>query len=229
VNDPLTMSVIESFGHVGRKRSGGSGAGTTSGQKLCQAHPLHELGHEIDGFAIAADVVDRHDSRVTQPGHGSALEPLLRDPDGSVSNEAARALGAWAMAENVPALIDALDSGSGDLRHASMDALSRLGDKRAAPYIARRLIDGGDRSHATHALQALGPLAETDTVPYLRHDNSAVRVAACRVLQIAGTRKSVQALQITTNDRNRDVARAALDALDGIARRRTTKTGTSGR
>lgn len=154
----------------------------------------------------------------------TTLAGLLNDPEGSIRVEAARALAAWAIPENVPVLLDLLGSDSGDLRRAAMEALGRLGDKRAVPLIARRLIDGGDRSQATRALQALGPIAEAETLRYLQHRDAAVRAAACRVLQMAGTRKSVQPLRyIANNDRNRETAQAALNALDGISRRKNAK------
>jgi hypothetical protein len=67
----------------------------------------------------------------------------------------------------------------------------------------------------------LGPMAETETLRYLQHRDAAVRAAACRVLQMIGTRKSVQPLRfVANNDRNRESAQAALSALDGISRRK---------
>jgi HEAT repeat protein len=152
----------------------------------------------------------------------ATLVALLDDREPSIRVEAARALVAWATPESADALLNLLGSDSADLRHAAMDALARLGDKRAVPMIARHLLDG-DRSHATRALQTLGPAAEPEVVRYLQHRDGAVRVAACRVLQVAGTRKSISALRMTTADRNREVARAALDALDGIARRKSAQ------
>jgi HEAT repeat protein len=152
------------------------------------------------------------------------LVGLLNDSQMSIRVGAAKALAAWAVPDNVPVLLDALSEQNGDLRRAAMEALGRLGDKRTVPAMARHLLDGGDRAQATRSLQALGPMAEAETLHYLQHRDGAVRAAACRVLQSAGTRKSVQPLRyIASNDRNRESARAAAEALDGIARRKSAK------
>ena len=152
------------------------------------------------------------------------LVGLLNDPQMSIRVEAAKALVAWAVPDNVPVLLDALGAQDGDLRRAAMEALGCLGDRRAVPWIARRLLDGGDRAQATRSLQRLGPMAEAETLRYLQHRDGAVRAAACRVLRSAGTRKSVQPLRyIAGNDRDRESARAAVEALEGIARRRSAK------
>jgi HEAT repeat protein len=152
------------------------------------------------------------------------LVGLLNDSQVSIRVEAAKALAAWAVPDNVPVLLDAIGADNGDLRRAAMEALGRLGDKRAVPSIARHLLDGGDRAQATRSLQMLGPIAEAETLRYLQHRDGAVRAAACRVLGSAGTRKSVQPLRnIASNDRNRESARAAVEALDGIVRRKSAK------
>jgi HEAT repeat protein len=154
----------------------------------------------------------------------NTLLGLTKDSQLSIRVEATRALAPWVTTANVPALLDLLASDSGDTRHAAMDALGRLGDKRAVTPVAQHLVGGDDRSAATRSLQAMGAVCEAEVLRYLQHRDAAVRVAACRILQVVGTRNSVQHLRNSATERNRDVSRAAQEALDAIARRRSTKT-----
>jgi predicted Zn finger-like uncharacterized protein len=157
-----------------------------------------------------------------------ALENLLTDPNPFVKGAVAKALVVWATAEQVPALIKALDQNHRDTRLAAMTALGKLGDKRAVAPIARHLKEPFEREEAGKALIALGPTAEATVLTYLDDADWGVKVEACKVLKEIGTAKSLSALQTAVRKAQRemyggyknvaDAAQAAQTAIN--ARRR---------
>jgi HEAT repeat protein len=154
-----------------------------------------------------------------------ALEPCLRDSDGRVCVAAARALGIWGTRDNVPALIDLLNElannrGAFPIRHAAMEALSKLKDERAVAPIAARLPDITDLQAAGAALQAFGPAAEPEVVKYLQPTFiPQTRIEACRLLSVIGTKMSLPALQAISTDRVPNVAASARLAMKLITDR----------
>jgi HEAT repeat protein len=151
------------------------------------------------------------------PEVAHTLESLLADHEGATRVAALKALSVWATRESVPALIRVLDHDDAATRRAALEVLAKLKDARAAEAIAQRLY--GDRQQASSALQALGPSAEKDVVKYVGDKDVAVRVEACRILRVIGTKESVAALEGAARDKNRNVATAARNALKDIAAR----------
>ena len=131
-----------------------------------------------------------------------------------------KALAKWATADDVPTLLTALEGPSAQMRENAMQTLAGLKDRRAVAPIARRLV-GPDRQRARTALIALGPLAEGEVASYLRNTDRAVRLDACAILKAVGTKNSLSALKVVAmRDRDRDVARSAVDAMRAIGSRR---------
>jgi hypothetical protein len=169
----------------------------------------------------AADRLTRMNPNTPQRGDVSrALEQLLTDSSQPVREAAARALVTWATPDSVPALIMLVNDESRALRASAMDALARLKDERAADAVAGRLADAGDRGRAIKTLKAIGPPAEPAVRRLLQDRDSTVRIEACHLLKVIGTRSSIRALQSALRDRDRSVALAARDALLTIAQHR---------
>jgi HEAT repeat protein len=108
---------------------------------------------------------------------------------------AADALVTWATQKQVPALIQAAQTGDSPIRSAAYKALTRLRDPRALPVFANGLVEMTTRHDAAEALIAIGPAAESDVVPYVSHKDVFVRMEANRVMEKIGTAKSLPALE----------------------------------
>jgi hypothetical protein len=145
------------------------------------------------------------------------LESLLSDPNPLTRDSAAEALGVWGGQANVPALLRAMNDVQN--RRAAMLALGRLKDGRAAEPLASRLEDLGDRQVAAEALKAMGPAAEQAVLRRLGHHDEFVRVEACRVLKVIGTRASLPALQKAVAENDFFVAPEAKTAAQAITAR----------
>ena len=144
-----------------------------------------------------------------------ALLPLLQDPDLFTRWKAVDALKVWGTADAIPALIRTLVDQEHAVRWADLEALAALKDGRAAVPLAARL-DSPDRGFAGEALRKFGPACETAVIPYLRDPAWEVRLEACKVLQVVGAKKSLQALQALYNDANGIVKMGAGDAWKAI-------------
>jgi predicted Zn finger-like uncharacterized protein len=125
-----------------------------------------------------------------------------------------RALAVWGTKESVTAILPLVADSNLFVRWEAMKALGALKDERAAEPIAKRLTEGQDRPHASQALQALGGKAEKAVQPYLKHDDWTVRLEACRILKVIGTKESKPALSAAAEDGNRIVANEAKRALE---------------
>jgi hypothetical protein len=129
-------------------------------------------------------------------------------------DSAAQALAVWAVKDNVPALLKAIDHESFVVRDSAMEALGKLKEERAAEPLAKKLPRFETRAAASKTLKALGPGAESAVLPYLEHEQWDVRLEACQILKEIGGAKSVPALEKATSDSNGSVALVARQALD---------------
>ena len=143
-----------------------------------------------------------------------ALEPFVNDPDIIMRQFAIEALGVWGDKQSVPVLLKAMDQEH--TRREVMLALGRLGDARAIAPIAARLKNDFDRHWAVEALQKMGPIAEDAVLEQLDHSDEDVRMAACEILTVIGTAKSLPALQRLADDNMvfvKHLAQAAIRAI----------------
>jgi predicted Zn finger-like uncharacterized protein len=140
---------------------------------------------------------------------------------------AIKALAVWGDKDSVPGLLGIVEGTDGGSRHAAMETLARLKDERAVKTIALRLLDFGDRSAASKALQAmgadLGKAIEAEVWPGLVNPDRGVRVECCRILAAVGTRNSIVKLEraeaLAVKAKQRDVALACQDAITSIKAR----------
>jgi HEAT repeat protein len=138
---------------------------------------------------------------------------------------AARALGTWGTAEDVPTLITVLSSGAVRVRHACLEALGKLKDKRAIDVVATRLLVASDRQVAGQALRTMGSMVETSVATGLSAPDVAVVLECCQILEAVGTKTSLEPLSalgtLAVARGRRDVADACQRAIVAINARGT--------
>jgi S1-C subfamily serine protease len=145
-----------------------------------------------------------------------ALEPLIKDSSPFLRRAAIQALGVWGNKETVPGLLKVLTSDDVFTRQAAIEALADLKDERAAEPLAKLVANFQDRGHAARALQAIGSKAEKAVLPLLQHSDLFVRVEACKILEVIGTKEAIPALKIAAGDSNGLLRQAAENALKAI-------------
>lgn len=146
-----------------------------------------------------------------------AIIPTLSDPSWATRQFAATALGVWGSSKSVPALITLLDDPQVGVRWAAMAALGQLKGSAAAEPLARRLADRTDSMQAANALQILGAEAEDAVIEQLKTGNAEARQAACRVLRVIGTEKSIKPLTTVVNSSDgvvKALAKASLQVIE---------------
>lgn len=147
----------------------------------------------------------------------SALEPLVRDADQNTRTTAIEALGIWGTRDTVPILLKAMQEK--ETRGPAIKALGRLKDPRAVEPIADRLEDFFERGEAVEALKKIGPPAEDAMIQRLQHTDGQVRQAACDVLQVIGTKKSLPILQKVASENDFFLSPKAKEAIKAIEMR----------
>jgi HEAT repeat protein len=173
----------------------------------------------LDRLARSAPDPTLHDE-VTR-----SIGPLLVDPRTALRESAVRALAVWANANDVPALIVALDDEDPRIRRAAIKPLGRIKDERVVEPVARRLADPDAFVHndAMRVLRQIGPIAEAEVVKCLNSPDVPTRERACHVLQTIGTQNSIRALTQVATGRSPG-ARAAQAALMAITTRQKITT-----
>ena len=156
----------------------------------------------------------------------ATLEPLARSYDRRIRAIAIHALSTWATLANVPTLVEALVSDEPDIRRQALEALGGLGveDPKVVAAIASRMDNPDDLPHASLALLRDRRGAEDEVVRLLHSPVPQIRLEACHVLRVIGTRKCLPALRKLAADHDHDVVRAAWTAYEAI-----TKPGTATR
>ena len=145
-----------------------------------------------------------------------ALEPLLNDPDHFTRQAMIRALGVWGTRENIPALVKLFDHEDVFTRRAAIIALGNIKDERSAEAIAGRLEDALNRPAVSETLQKMGPMAQTAVARRIEDKDWAIRLTACQILKVIGTKQSIPALETALKDSNNIVAGEAKSALQMV-------------
>jgi HEAT repeat protein len=188
-----------------------------SQQMMSKREPLEKLSAMTPDDHYRAAVVDK-------------AKQLLLDRHGAFFNgeAAGKVLITWANDPKiVPEMLSLLNQdGDRNARHAAMQVLANLKDKRAVIPILRWLLL--DSEPAIDALKQMGPMVETDVAVHLRDKEPAARLNAARVLEAVGSPKSYEALNRAAHD-SRDLAakEAAQAALDAIKERTASKPATT--
>ncbi len=151
-----------------------------------------------------------------------ALLVMLADPDIFTIKAAAGALKTWAATDDVSALAKLAGDNNIFIRQETIQLLSQLPTEEGAAALATRLTNIHDRPRAGDALRKMGSVGEKAARPYVKFGDTATKAEACKVLAAVGTAQSIPDLKMAAADPAPEVARAAKDALDAIARRGNT-------
>ncbi len=146
-----------------------------------------------------------------------ALDRLLAEPDVNSRYAAMRALKTWAVADNVPALVKALneqklDGVPADPNKDAIAALGRLKDARGADAVCRFMTNVFSRDAAVDALRQMGPAAEKSVLKYYFDRDGGVREKARVLAQGYGTRDAAviaQAVEDVRQGAHKDTRREA--------------------
>jgi HEAT repeat protein len=165
----------------------------------------------------------RGDSRARIAAHFRG-SPALRHELASLSSRrtwkratAASRLGDMAAASALPALREALEDEERDVRSAAARSLGLLGDAVSAPRLVQRLADGSlPRGLTAHALMTIGPAALAALGELLRHEDSAVRAVAVRLLGLLGDASHAGDAEAALVDPAAEVRAAAAESLARI-------------
>jgi S1-C subfamily serine protease len=196
-----------------------------------QARPAPPAGPTQDVDSLIRDIRSDDPFRVrtalarlsmSDPGDrrdevAALLAEKLAGSDLFAKTMAARGLAKWATAEQLPALLEAVQDDNSGVRGFLIEALGRVKDERAAEAVASAY--GGNRIQARQALKQLGPVAEPAVLKLLEDKEWSIRMDACDILGEIGTEKSVPALEKAANDENALVKMRAEDALKKIRAR----------
>jgi HEAT repeat protein len=151
----------------------------------------------------------------------AALETVLRQhADQTIRKMAAENLATWGTQDNVPALLEALDTDATQVRWAIMNTLANFKDERAVEPLAERLTVGIDRIGAAKALKAIGPAAEQSVLQHIEHPERSIRLQIYQLLQHIGTEASVPALEQAVLSETQGNVVWAKKALEAAQRRK---------
>ncbi|HVS70714.1 MAG TPA: hypothetical protein VHQ47_05620 [Phycisphaerae bacterium] len=150
-----------------------------------------------------------------------ALADLLADPDGAIHTATLTAIRRWADASTDKVLADKITSAKGDALHDLLDLAAAIKTGTLAEAVAPLLADADERLWARRCLLAMGPVAEHSIAGQLDSQDAGVRVEACRLLEILGTRASIPALKthLRVTEKDDAVQAAATLAISVIQSR----------
>ena len=143
---------------------------------------------------------------------------LVSHQDVQVRLEAVKLAAEARTAEIVPQLLPALADQEPAIRREAIAVLERYPDQRAVVPLCELLLTAEDRDQAVRCLQKMGPLVEDTVIKGLNHSDPAVVQACCRVLERAGTQKSLPELERLLRHADRSVQTAAKRAGERIMR-----------
>jgi hypothetical protein len=146
-----------------------------------------------------------------------AVKAFVKNPDGNTRAHGVRLLATWGTKEEVPYFLEMLDADP--TRPLAMEALGVLKDPRGAEAVAKYLAPGNERPRAIASLKTMGPAAEDTLIGYLKDKDAAVLIEVCKLLNAAGTKKSLTPLRALGTDKNKQVVQAAGDAFKAITAR----------
>jgi predicted Zn finger-like uncharacterized protein len=180
-------------------------------------------GREVGRRKLAAEWLGKakvNEARRTEAA--DALGDLLKEKDEGAQEAAVRALVRWGNKGNVAALAALVDAeGFGHartLRSAAMEALGAIKDEGGVIPVAKRLLDhhAPTAREASKSLKAMGSVAEPVVLTFLGNVNPNIRIEACQILEVIGTKESVKPLTAASRSRDRNVAAAATQALQAV-------------
>lgn len=167
----------------------------------------------------AATVLEKYDLEIDEKRKWDMLESLTRQTPGDNNRveiakllegillspgndrllpEAGKALAVWNRPETVDAMLPLLkkDAYPAAYRRAAITALGGTKSQKVVMPIMECVLDEPDAT--VNALIAMGPMAETDVIKMLHHNDANIRRSGARILKEIGTVKSVIPLKQLT-------------------------------
>jgi HEAT repeat protein len=155
-------------------------------------------------------------------GEAEVVEPLLKainHPDASVRKSAIHSLQRIGEVGDIEPIRMALHDENSSVRKAAVTAMLELRGVAAVPDVVVELEDD-DIWVRYHTITALGELRQSDLahhiVPFLQDDLDIIKLAAAKALAQMDSREAVPILNNLTDDKNKDIATAAQQALESI-------------
>jgi HEAT repeat protein len=154
----------------------------------------------------------------------AALNPVLRDVDDNVRNNAIKAARVWATATNVTTLAELLQDprwshpfAPRDLRVMLIATLGDLKDVRAAAALAKDMATDY-HPQARAALEQIGKPAELEVLKYYNHPDPATRQRVADLLKKYGTTDELRFQQTMTDLKSAEAGRRAAsgESLAGL-------------
>jgi hypothetical protein len=179
-----------------------------------------------------ANIITRRDAlqrlATMQPNNQRAevakkLIELTEIDNPHIRRPAVVALGVWGSAEEVPALLKAMEHQDVFTRREALKVIGRFRDPQTVAPVIRCFRDFRTRADADKALCELGNMAERDVLVLLKEQDVFLKRDAMKVLTHIGSEASVPALQEAAADRSVHSIHwraAAQEALTAIARKK---------
>ncbi len=154
------------------------------------------------------------------PGTVQRAAELLESRDDSVRWAAGRVVTQAASTQEVPVLLRLLKMPDSPTRQPAIEALGRLGDRRAIEPLVGFIARGeNERYAAIEALKQLGPEAEEPVLRLFVEKNLETRRAACQILEMVGSSRSLETLRGVMLDPDRQLRDQASQAVGAIVAR----------
>jgi predicted Zn finger-like uncharacterized protein len=196
-------------------------------RKVEVAQALQPLANDPDGLirSAASRALKTWGDGAAVPNVPVANPPVGNPPVGNppVGNPP---VGVPPVGGDLLALVKTIETpGDNNARHQAMDQLAKLKNQGAAEVLAKCLANPTDRQRASQSLKSMGPVAEGPTCfMLLNSPDTQVRIEACNILAMIGTRGSLPVLfqigQATQKDaKNKGLYNAAGAAAKAISSR----------
>lgn len=170
----------------------------------------------------AGSIARLHSAEIMQPTPdliAAAIE-LAGDRDLSLQHLAARLLGRYGSASELPVMFRLLATTQPGVRADLIEALRRLRDPRAIKVLADIVARGSyEADAAADVLAAYGPEAEDTGLDLLRHAHAQTRRLASILLGKVGGTRSVEPLMAQMLDQDQQVSQAAMESIRAIRSR----------
>jgi hypothetical protein len=145
------------------------------------------------------------------------LRLVIDQKDVFRTDDAIRALGTWGNDEDAIYLTTRFPADVFGTKEAVAQALGKLRCPQTAVYLTQSIANFHDGGRSFNALRAIGTSAEKAVAAVLTDEKKDKRIKAAQFLKDYGSGASIKALQVATQDSDREVAKAAWDAWKTIA------------
>jgi HEAT repeat protein len=128
-------------------------------------------------------------------------------------HDAVRTLGTWGTPADLPYVIGLLDDNDRGVQETAIEVLGKFKDARAVDVLITKMESGFERERVSQALKDIGPGAEKAVLRLLDFHEDGVRINACKILKVIGTKASHPVLLHVTRTESGQLADAAREAL----------------